>query len=140
MVYPASAPFTATVLTALLVDNTMLGVLATMTQGAGVNSVAPGDPPRPDYQKYILGFCVRLGLPIVGDAGGSGADWIDRWDTRFLAASTSTDSLLFASDLTTASSIATALSRTQAQVIRTAAHIYLAMYTTDKNRFFIPTL
>lgn len=116
----------------------MRPIITQMAQGAGMNNVPVGDPPKPNYAEWQLGFAVRCGLATL-DHATYGAALIDRFSTRY-ATFTLTNALLFPADVAYATAIAATTGRTLAQVYRTAAHCYLARYTNDIHHFFIPSL
>lgn len=138
MPYAAPAYETATSAVAVDVANVMLPVLLGMAQGEGMNNVPLGDPPKANTQAWQFGFAIRMGLPSL-DPGPIGAALVDRFDARIGASVTSANALLFAADIALATALAASTGRTLAQVYRTAAHVYLARYTQDPARFFVPS-
>lgn len=132
---------TSTIPVSLDVADTILPVLLNMTKGAGKFNVPqyPPTPPKANYQEYMLGLCVRLGLPHLAP-GTAGAALIDRFDARFSGAVSSQGALLFADDVTLATTTAANAGRTLAQVYATAAHYYLSILNNDAGRFLVPSL
>lgn len=139
MPYDPPAFESADVAISLDVANDMLPVLVGMAQGAGMNNVPLGDPPKPNVQEWQLGFAVRMGLSAL-TPGSIGAALVDRFTARIGVAVTSSNALIFAADAALASSLSEASGRTMAQIYRTAAHVYLARYTQDPARFFVPPI
>jgi len=139
--YPDPNYLTATIPVTLDVANDILPVLLNMAKAAGKFDV-PKDPPTPpkaNYQEYTLGLCVRLGLTHLAP-GTVGAALIDRFDARFTGAVSSQGALLFADDVTLATTTATNTGRALAQVYATAAHYYLSILNNDAGRFLVPSL
>lgn len=130
---------TSTIAVSLDVADEIMPVLLNMTKSAGKFNVPMATPPKSNYQEYMLGLCVRLGLPHLAP-GTAGAALVDRFDARFSAAVSSQGALLFADDVTLATTTAANAGRTLAQVYATAAHYYLSILNNDAGRFLVPSI